>query len=115
MPYGDRTGPWGAGPMTGRGAGFCGGFDGPGFANPWGGRMGFGRGWGGGRGAGPGGFGRGAGFGRRFAGGGWMGWSVPWPRAAEDERAYLEQEAEALRNRLDAISHRIDSLNPSKD
>lgn len=96
--------------MTGRGAGYCGGFDGPGFANPRGGRMGFGRGWGGGRGFGRGG-GFGPGYGRRFAGGGWRGWSVPWSRTTEpDERAYLEQEAEALRNRLDAISHRIESL-----
>ncbi len=26
MPFGDRTGPLGQGPRTGRGAGFCGGF-----------------------------------------------------------------------------------------
>jgi len=34
MPFGDGTGPMGLGPMTGRGAGFCAGFGGPGFANP---------------------------------------------------------------------------------
>ncbi|MBE9469647.1 MAG: DUF5320 domain-containing protein [Chloroflexi bacterium] len=34
MPFGDGTGPRGLGPMTGRGAGFCGGFARPGFANP---------------------------------------------------------------------------------
>ena len=57
MPRGDRTGPWGAGPMTGRGAGYCAGYGAPGYMNPVGGRgygLGFGRGWGG-----------------RFGGGGW--------------------------------------------
>lgn len=34
MPRGDRTGPVGEGPMTGRGAGFCASFGPPGFANP---------------------------------------------------------------------------------
>ncbi len=43
MPWGDGTGPWGFGPMTGRGAGFCAGFGMPGFMNrfiwpPFGGR-----------------------------------------------------------------------------
>jgi len=46
MPRGDRTGPLGAGPMTGRGAGYCAGYGVPGYANPvpglgsrcWGGR-----------------------------------------------------------------------------
>jgi hypothetical protein len=50
MPGGDRTGPMGQGPRTGRGAGYCGGADMPGYANalPGGGRGGFGRGRGGG-------------------------------------------------------------------
>ena len=34
MPRGDRTGPMGSGPMTGRGAGYCGGVGEPGFMNP---------------------------------------------------------------------------------
>ncbi len=43
MPGGDGTGPWGFGPMTGRGAGFCAGFPVPGYMNrfvwpPFGGR-----------------------------------------------------------------------------
>ena len=43
MPRGDRTGPMGFGPMTGRGAGYCGGVGEPGFMNPaW---RGGGRGW----------------------------------------------------------------------
>ena len=75
MPFGDRTGPMGQGPMTGRGMGFCAGFVRPGFASSvpvypqayahgpvtrvwpgWGYGYGFGRGFG--RGFGPG-FGRG--------------------------------------------------------
>ncbi|MBA7496340.1 hypothetical protein ES702_06940 [subsurface metagenome] len=57
MPRGDRTGPWGLGPMTGRAAGYCAGYSVPGFMNPI---PGFGRGWGRGYGRG---FGRG--WGRR--------------------------------------------------
>lgn len=49
MPRGDRTGPMGAGPMTGRGVGYCAGFGMPGLMNPNGypafGRRGGGRGW----------------------------------------------------------------------
>jgi len=45
MPGGDRTGPQGMGPMTGRGAGYCAGFPVPGYMNPAGGR-GLGMGWG---------------------------------------------------------------------
>lgn len=48
MPGGDRTGPAGLGPMTGRAAGYCAGYPVPGFMNPIPGR-GF---WGGGRGGG---------------------------------------------------------------
>lgn len=51
MPRGDKRGPWGAGPMTGRAAGYCAGYSVPGYMNPirgygrrWG--RGFGRGWG---------------------------------------------------------------------
>ena len=38
MPGGDRTGPMGAGPRTGRAAGYCTGNSVPGFMNPVGGR-----------------------------------------------------------------------------
>ncbi|MBN1664285.1 MAG: DUF5320 domain-containing protein [Deltaproteobacteria bacterium] len=34
MPGGDRTGPAGMGPMTGRAAGFCAGYPTPGYTNP---------------------------------------------------------------------------------
>jgi hypothetical protein len=49
MPRGDGTGPAGMGPMTGRAAGYCAGYDMPGYMNPYGGRMGGGFGWGRGR------------------------------------------------------------------
>jgi len=39
MPRGNGTGPGGMGPMTGRSAGFCAGFDAPGYAS---GRLGAG-------------------------------------------------------------------------
>jgi hypothetical protein len=47
MPGGGGTGPMGTGPMSGRGAGFCAGFGGPGYSDPAPGdgfEMGFGRG-----------------------------------------------------------------------
>jgi len=76
MPFGDGTGPAGAGPMTGRAVGFCAGYPVPGYMNPVAGRGGFygagyGMPYGGGvdpqlrRGFGFGrGFGRGRGWGR---------------------------------------------------
>jgi len=75
MPRGDRTGPWGAGPMTGRAAGYCAGYSVPGFMNPIGG---YGRGWGRGRGRG---FGRG--WGRGFGRGGYV-----YPPPAVGQPAY---------------------------
>lgn len=61
MPGGDRRGPSGNGPMTGRGMGFCAGYDRGGYDSNYQGR---------GLGRGGGGFGRGgAGFGRGSAGG----------------------------------------------
>lgn len=50
MPGGDRTGPMGMGPMTGRGAGDCARSNAPGFVNNLLGGGFFGRGRGGGRG-----------------------------------------------------------------
>ncbi|MBN1540207.1 MAG: DUF5320 domain-containing protein [Candidatus Thermoplasmatota archaeon] len=47
MPRGDRTGPWGQGPLTGRGAGYCSGSGAPGYRNyaTWGRGGGYGRGF----------------------------------------------------------------------
>jgi hypothetical protein len=62
MPFGDGTGPRGMGPMTGRGAGYCTGFAGRGFASSSLGRSWFGFNRNPGRGTGRG---RGRGMSRR--------------------------------------------------
>ena len=46
MPGGNRTGPAGMGPMTGRAAGYCAGYPVPGYMNPYGGGLGMGYGYG---------------------------------------------------------------------
>ena len=100
MPGGDRTGPMGAGPRTGRGLGYCSGADDPGWTRGGVGRGGFG--------LGRGGFGRGGfGFGRgRCRGWGrWGGWFGPAAGMdPEDERGALEQERAALERRLGSVN-----------
>ncbi|MEE8640103.1 MAG: DUF5320 domain-containing protein [bacterium] len=55
MPRGDRTGPAGQGPRTGRNMGYCAGYSVPGYMNAGPGLgLGMGRGLGGGRGGGRG-------------------------------------------------------------
>ncbi len=69
MPRGDGTGPEGLGPMTGRGLGYCAGFDSPGFTKGVGRGQGRGLARGRGRGIGRGlarGFRGGRGRGRGF-------------------------------------------------
>ena len=126
MPRGDRTGPEGEGPMTGRRAGYCAGNDRPGYAEP-------GPGY-----AGPGyaGYGRGFGgrypagrrfFGRRGPGRGgyrWRNWfyatGVPgWARFGPDadvpsEAEALKAQAEWLRGELDAIDQRLQEIEPQE-
>ena len=97
MPGGDRTGPAGAGPRTGRGLGDCSGYEQPRFG------FGFGRGRGGRRRAlGP--LGRGFGFGRGLWG--------QTPTAA-DEANYLKSQAEQLQQDLDAVQRRLSELEES--
>jgi len=104
MPRGDRTGPMGMGPMTGRGAGFCGGFNAPGFMNavPGIGSMGFGRR-------------RGRGFGMG------MGWRHGWafqsfqvacqPAFCQiDELSLLKNQAKYFGEVLQFINNRISEL-----
>ncbi len=105
MPRGDRTGPWEQGPRTGRGLGFCSGDTSPGYTK--GGGMGWGRGYGGGRGWGRGRFrGRSIGF--------------PDPRifyppkfsqiGPEDEKQYLEESMNHLKQEIENIEKRLKSL-----
>ena len=134
MPGGDRTGPTGAGPMTGRGVGICAGYGVPGYMNP-----GFGRAYGAGRGRGFGrGMGMGGGRGWRhqyyrtglpgWARGGWaFGRSHPafdpmmtGPAATpemvrEEELNYLIQEAKNLKMALKDIEARIQQLQREAD
>ncbi|HEY61702.1 MAG: DUF5320 domain-containing protein [Anaerolineales bacterium] len=101
MPRGDRTGPLGAGPMTGRRLGYCAGYNMPGYANPinrpnygWGfrgGRRGWGRGY--------------------YAQGtpGW-GWGEFQPITKEQELNNLKTYASQIKDQLDTIQKRIDEL-----
>ena len=119
MPRGDRTGPMGFGPMTGRGAGFCAGYTMPGNMNSMPGR-GFG-----GRGSGGGGRGWRNWFyatglpGWARAGMGVPAWGAgPYPYAApgsptmpagaevealKAQAGYLEQTLDALRQRIQTL------------
>lgn len=109
MPFGDRTGPLGQGPRTGRGAGYCSGFAVPGYLNPAGGFGPFGRGRGGGRGwrnwfyaTGLTGWQR-AGF--------WP-WGGPWAAGPtpDQEVLALKSQAKQLEGALDSIRKRIEEL-----
>jgi hypothetical protein len=90
------------GPRSGRGLGFCSGFDEPGWTRGggWGrgGRGGWGRGrWGPGRGG-------------RGPGRGWGGWYADDPDVcANDERAALERERSTLARRLKALDSLLGS------
>ncbi len=116
MPLGDKTGPLGQGPMTGRAAGFCAGYGQPGYANPVGGRgfgMGRGRGFGFGRGMG---FGFGRGCRNRFFAAGAPGWCATGDVAATEaapgpgEKQVLTNQAETLQAQLDAIHKRLEQM-----
>lgn len=120
MPRGDRTGPMGMGPRTGRGYGYCAGYGEPGFMHPGPG-FGYGRGmaWRRGRG---GGFGWGRGGGWRHPWGFGPGpydtweWAPPAPEAsAEHELAALKAQAGWLQEQLDVIQARMDELNRPSD
>ena len=116
MPGGDKTGPEGRGPLTGRRAGFCAGYQHPGFDNP---TFGFGRGFGRGLGRG---FGRGYwGRGRRF----WRGYRYPdfydnpniYPQdiPTEDEKKYLEDTIKNFEEEIKLIRRRIEEISKEKE
>jgi hypothetical protein len=109
--------------MTGRAAGYCAGYNAPGYANPVGG-------WGAGR---AGGVGYGGGYGRGGYGHGWRhrylttgipgralafgnpyAYGVPRYEAA-DERSFLMEQAEYLKSALEDINKRLDSLKSTKE
>nr|WP_027357262.1 DUF5320 domain-containing protein [Desulfofundulus thermocisternus] len=108
MPRGDRTGPWGAGPMTGRGMGFCAGYNQPGFASApgWWCRPRRGAGWGAGR--------RG-----RF----WWGGIPPaagfwWgglPPAAGDEAGWLKARISHFENVLQGLKKRLEQIQSDEE
>ena len=124
MPGGDGTGPMGLGPMTGRAAGFCAGYDVPGYMNPLPGR-GFGRGRGGwGRGGG-------RGFRHRFRAAGMTGpqraamgmpayGMPPYPAAfapptRDQQLDALKAQAEYVEGALGEIRKQIEDLAAKKD
>ena len=117
MPFGDRTGPAGFGPMTGRAAGYCAGYNIPGYINPIGGR-GY---WGGGF--------RGGGRGYRnwYYATGLTGWQraamgypawgaypygppAPYTLTQEQELEILKNQASGLEKTLEVIRSRIEEL-----
>ncbi len=127
MPRGDRTGPDGAGPKTGRALGYCVGNDQPGYAStvaPRGG-AGYGRQFYGGRGFGyGGGFGRGFGGGRGFGFGGGHGFGYGrslgnyYVGNAVDvsEKTLIENEIRVLKDQLSALEKRLaDTTGSSSD
>ncbi|HMA99367.1 MAG TPA: DUF5320 domain-containing protein [Spirochaetota bacterium] len=113
MPGGDRTGPAGMGPMTGRAAGYCAGYTAPGYVNPVPGAgygYGRGRGWGRGRG-----FGFRGGVGTVPAGGAYPytpAYNYPAAPAMqpEQEASVLRDQAKALENNLKQINKRLQDL-----
>jgi hypothetical protein len=113
MPGGDRTGPRGEGPMTGRAAGYCAGYDVPGAAHPFFGR-GLGRGGWGGWGHGWRHWYRATGlprWARGFAPGWWghPAYGPPAPTRAQEAEMLAEQ-GEWLQGQLDEIQQRLKEL-----
>lgn len=119
MPAGDRTGPMGMGPMTGRAAGYCAGYSMPGYMSPVPGRgwlRGAGRGgipWGGGRG-------RVWGGGRGRFWGGYYGYPPhaqhfayapyygPFPQpSATEEKEFLKEELAIIKEEMESVEKRL--------
>ncbi len=95
MPGGDRTGPLGMGPMSGRGAGFCSGSRTADYLNMCG-------------------FGRGRGFRRIFQATGQPGWmrhGYPATQAMSevsfDEKSFLTRQKEVLQEQLKHLEKQL--------
>ena len=117
MPAGDRTGPMGNGPMTGRAAGLCTGNSMPGYANPAGGRGFFGAGRGRGRGGGRGWrnwfYATGVPFRARRNYPGFQPYGDPYygqELRPEDEAGMLREQAEFMQKEINSINERIKEL-----
>jgi hypothetical protein len=104
MPRGDRTGPMGQGPKTGRGLGYCSGSGAPGYAAPGPGR-GFGMGSGRGRG-----MGGGHGWRNMYYATGQPGWMRSVPYAAPYQAPDPEWEKQALKNQADALQNQLEQI-----
>jgi hypothetical protein len=109
MPRGDQTGPEGMGPMSGRGAGFCAGYDMPGCVNPTYYRM-RGRAWR-----------RHEGHAMRHYGGhfGWMynaAYAVPFPAemSAEEKLSQLKTREDWLKEQLEEVHGDMERLQKEK-
>jgi len=126
MPRGDRTGPSGMGPMTGRAAGYCAGYNVPGYMNPYEGQgRGLARGY---RGGGGGGRGFRRGFVSPFQvnpplyqpyAGGFYPQTDPVPlgnfpgapfQDKNQELEVLKSNADYLTSALEDVKHRIEEL-----
>jgi hypothetical protein len=98
--------------MTGRGAGYCAGYQVPGYMNPTPG-YGFGMGFGRGRGRG---FRRGGFWGRQnrpivpFAAGPYPYNTTYAQPSLQEERAFLENQMNALQDQLDSIQQRLNEI-----
>lgn len=98
MPFGNKTGPAGQGPRTGRGLGYCSGYSSPGYT-----KSGFGRGF----------YGKGGGR-------GWKNWYratglFGWQRkvAPKEEKGMISDEIKVLENQIKEIEGRIKELKKS--
>ena len=111
MPRGDRTGPMGQGPMTGRAAGYCAGYNVPGYMNPVGGRGFLGRGLGLGRGWGRG-FGRGyypyTGYAPYYP------YPTPAPYTPENEKQDLDNQLKIMKDEMKSIEKRLEEIKTEK-
>lgn len=103
MPFGDGTGPLGQGPMTGRGVGFCAGYQRPGYTNPALGRRV--------------GFGRGRGWRNWYRATGLPGWQragMGYSSTAKEEKEMTQEELSVLKEQVKALEARLEELKKKK-
>ncbi|NMB98653.1 MAG: DUF5320 domain-containing protein [Thermoanaerobaculaceae bacterium] len=123
MPYGDRRGPVGLGPRSGRGLGYCSGYDSPGYTKgiPRMGGIGRGKGfysYGMGRSFGC--FGRGRGWRNMFYATGLPGWArfYDFPNTEQNlpnEEDFLSNQVSFLEEQLKSAKRRLDEIKNEKE